>query len=134
LIERERKNEWSAPKLPLTISATYLTFCFVVVGVVELAAIVVELEAEITVVVEEGVIHRRGSLFLAPSEEKSAVVLVPPLRYQIYTNSLAPTSWKDSQLQDEEKIRRERVKRDKSHFQLLYLAEYSEATKTDFFN
>jgi hypothetical protein len=78
LIERERKNEWSAPKLPLTISATYLTFCFVVVGVVELAAIVVELEAEITVVVEEGVIHRRGSLFLAPSEEKSVVVLVPP--------------------------------------------------------
>jgi hypothetical protein len=57
-----------------------------------------------------------------------------PLRYQIYTNSLAPTSWKDSQLQDEKKIRRERVKRDKSHFQLLYLAKYSEAIKPDFFD
>jgi hypothetical protein len=56
----------------------------------------------------------------------------PPLRYQIYTNSLAPTSWKDSQLQDEKKIWRERVKRDKSHFQLLYLAKYSEAIKTRF--
>jgi hypothetical protein len=53
-----------------------------------------------TVVMEEGVVLRRGSLVPAPSEEKSAVVLVPPpLRYQFYTNSLAPTSWKDSQLQ-----------------------------------
>jgi hypothetical protein len=50
----------------------------VVVGVVELAAIVVEVEVEITVVVEEGVVLRRGSLVLAPSEEKSTVVLVPP--------------------------------------------------------
>jgi hypothetical protein len=50
----------------------------------------------------------------------------------IHTNSLAPTSWKDSQLPDEKKIRRERVKRDKSHFQLLYLARYSEAIKTRF--
>jgi hypothetical protein len=38
------------------------------------------------------------------------VVLVPPLRYQIYTNSLAPTSWKDSQPHGEEEQRRE-VKR-----------------------
>jgi hypothetical protein len=91
-------------------------------------------EVEITVVMGEGVVLRRGSLVLAPSEEKSTVVLVPPLRYQFYTNSLAPTSWKDSQLQDEKKIRRERVKRDKSHFQLLYLAKYSEAIKPDFFN
>jgi hypothetical protein len=52
----------------------------------------------------------------------------------IHTNSLAPTSWKDSQLQDEKKIRRERIKRDKSHFQLLYLARYSEAIKPDFFS
>jgi hypothetical protein len=36
--------------------------------------------------------------------------------------------------QDEKKIRRERVQRDKSHFQLLYLARYSEAIKSDFFN
>jgi hypothetical protein len=28
--------------------------------------------------VEEGVVLRRGSLVLAPSEEKSTVVLVPP--------------------------------------------------------
>jgi hypothetical protein len=40
-----------------------------------------------------------------------------------------PVATKDSQLQDEKKIRRERVKRDKSHFQLLYLAKYSEAIK-----
>jgi hypothetical protein len=33
---------------------------------------------EITVVMEEGVVLRRGSLVLAPSEEKSTVVLVPP--------------------------------------------------------
>jgi hypothetical protein len=39
--------------LQLTISATYLTFCFVVVEVVELAAIVVEVEVEITGVMEE---------------------------------------------------------------------------------
>jgi hypothetical protein len=89
-------NEERAPKLPLTISATYLTFCFVVVVVVELTAIVVEVEVEVTVVMEEGVALRRGSLVLAPSEEKSTVVLVPPLRYQFYTNSLAPTSWKNS--------------------------------------
>jgi hypothetical protein len=38
-------------------------------------------------VMEEGVALRRGSLVLAPSEEKSTVVLVPPLRYQFYTNS-----------------------------------------------
>jgi hypothetical protein len=49
-----------------------------VVGVVELTAIVVEVEVEITVVMEEGVVLRRGSLVLAPSEEKSTVVLVPP--------------------------------------------------------
>jgi uncharacterized membrane protein len=61
----------------------FSSFCLVVAVVVELA------------VVEEGVVLRRGSLVLAPSEEKSTVVLVP-LRYQIYTNSLAPTSWKDS--------------------------------------
>jgi hypothetical protein len=42
---------------------------------------------EITVVMEEGVVLRRGSLVLAPSEEKSTVVLVPPLRYQIFTNN-----------------------------------------------
>jgi hypothetical protein len=49
-----------------------------VVGVEELAAIVVEVEAEVAVVMEEGVVLRRGSLVLAPSEEKSTVVLVPP--------------------------------------------------------
>jgi hypothetical protein len=49
-----------------------------VVEGVELAAIVVEVEVEITVVMEEGVVLRRGSLVLAPSEEKSTVVLVPP--------------------------------------------------------
>jgi hypothetical protein len=49
-----------------------------VVEVVELAAIVVEVEVEITVVMEEGVVLRKGSLVLAPSEEKSTVVLVPP--------------------------------------------------------
>jgi hypothetical protein len=43
---------------------------------------------EITIVMEEGVVLRRGSLVLAPSEEKSTVVLVPPLRYQIYTNNV----------------------------------------------
>jgi hypothetical protein len=32
---------------------------------------------EITVVMEEGVVLRRGSLVLAPSEEKSTVMLVP---------------------------------------------------------
>jgi hypothetical protein len=50
-----------------------------VVGVVEIAAIVVEVEAEVAVVMEEGVVLQRGSLALAPSEEKSTVVLVPPL-------------------------------------------------------
>jgi hypothetical protein len=65
--------------LQLTISATYFTFCFVVVvEVVELAAIVVEVQVETTVVTEEDVIPRRGSLVLAPSEEMSTVVLVPP--------------------------------------------------------
>jgi hypothetical protein len=49
-----------------------------VVGVEELAAIVVEVEAKVAVVMEEGVVLRRGSLVLAPSEEKSTVVLVPP--------------------------------------------------------
>jgi hypothetical protein len=74
--------------LQLTISATYFTFCFVVVvEVVELAAIVVEVQVETTVVTEEDVIPRRGSLVLAPSEEMSTVVLVPPLRYQFYTNT-----------------------------------------------
>jgi hypothetical protein len=58
-----------------------------VVVVVELTAIVVEVEVEVTVVMEEGVALRRGSLVLAPSEEKSTVVLVPPLRYQFYTNT-----------------------------------------------
>jgi hypothetical protein len=33
---------------------------------------------EITVVMEEGVVLRRGSLVLAPSEEMSTVVLEPP--------------------------------------------------------
>jgi hypothetical protein len=55
--------------------------------------------------VEEGVVLRRGSLVLAPSEEKSIVVSKTP-SVSIYTNSLAPTvgleptttSWKDSQL------------------------------------
>jgi hypothetical protein len=62
---------------------------------------------EITVVMEEGVVLRRGSLVLCPfgGEEYCCVddSLVP-----IYTNSLAPTSWEDSQLQDQEKIQRER--------------------------
>jgi hypothetical protein len=84
--------------------------------------------------VEEGVVLRRGSLVLCPFGGEEYCGVGAPLRYQIYTNSLAPTSWKDSQLQDEKKIRRERVKRDKSHFQLLYLAKYSEATKPYFFN
>jgi uncharacterized membrane protein len=44
----------------------FSSFCLVVAVVVELA------------VVEEGVVLRRGSLVLAPSEEKSTVVLVPP--------------------------------------------------------
>jgi hypothetical protein len=75
--------------LPLTISATYLTFCFVVVVVVELTAIVVEVEVEVTVVMEEGVALRRGSLVLAPSEEKSTVVLVPP-----FGTNFTPTVWR----------------------------------------
>jgi hypothetical protein len=74
-----------------------------------------------TVVMEEGVVLRRALWFLAPSKEKSTVVSMTP-SVSIYTNSLAPTSWKDSQLQGEEKIRRERVQRDKYHFQLIYLA------------
>jgi hypothetical protein len=60
--------------LPLAISVTYLTFCFIAVGVEELVAVVVEL----AVVMEEGVVLRRGSLVLAPSEEKSTVVIGAP--------------------------------------------------------
>jgi hypothetical protein len=60
-----------------------------VVGVVELAAIVVEVEVEITVVMEEGVVLRRGSLVLAPSEEKITVVLVPP-----FGTNFTPTVWR----------------------------------------
>jgi hypothetical protein len=59
-----------------------------VVGVVELAAIVVEVEVEITVVMEEGVV-RGGSLVIAPSEEKSTVVLVPP-----FGTIFTPTVWR----------------------------------------
>jgi hypothetical protein len=59
-----------------------------VVGVVELAAIV-EVEVEITVVMEEGVVLRRGSLVLAPSEEKITVVLVPP-----FGTNFTPTVWR----------------------------------------
>jgi hypothetical protein len=57
-----------------------------VVGVEELAAIVAGVEAEVAVVMEEGVVLRRGSLVLAPSEEKSTVVLVPP-----FGTSFTPT-------------------------------------------
>jgi hypothetical protein len=87
--------------LPLTISASYLTFCFVVVGAVELAAIVVEVEVEIKVVMEEGVVLRRGSLVLAPSEEKSTVVLVPP-----FGTNFTPTVWRPprGRTHDDEKI------------------------------
>jgi hypothetical protein len=60
-----------------------------VVEVVELAAIVVEVEMEITVVMEEGVVLRKGSLVLAPSEEKSTVVLVPP-----FGTKFTPTVWR----------------------------------------
>jgi hypothetical protein len=62
-----------------------------VVEVVELAAIVVEVEVEITVVMEEGVVLRKGSLVLAPSEEKSTVVLVPP-----FGTKFTPTVWRPS--------------------------------------
>jgi hypothetical protein len=89
-------NEKRAPKLPLTISATYLAFRFVVVEVVELAAIVVGVEVEITVVVEEGVVLQRGLLVPCPSGGEEYCGVGAPLRYQFYTNSLAPTSWKDS--------------------------------------
>jgi hypothetical protein len=51
---------------------------------------------------EEEVVLRRG-----PSDEKSTVVLVPP-SVPVYTNSLAPTSWKDSQPHGEEEQRREK--------------------------
>jgi hypothetical protein len=80
VIKRERAiNEKRAPKLPLTISATYLAFCFVVVEVVELAAIVVRVEVEITVVVEEGVVLRRGPLIPSPSGgEEYCGVGAPP--------------------------------------------------------
>jgi hypothetical protein len=60
-----------------------------VVGVEELAAIVVEVEAEVAVVMGEGVVLRRGSLVLAPSEEKSTVVLVPP-----FGTNFTPTVWR----------------------------------------
>jgi hypothetical protein len=51
-----------------------------------------------------------GALWsFAPSEEKSTVVSKTP-SVSIYTNSLAPTSWKDSQPHAEEEQRRE-VKR-----------------------
>jgi hypothetical protein len=57
---------------------------------VELAAIVEEVEVEITVVMEEGVVLRRGSLVLAPSEEESTVVLVPPS----FGTKFTPTVWR----------------------------------------
>jgi hypothetical protein len=44
---------------------------------------------EITVVMEEGVVLRRGSLVLAPSDEKSTVVLVPP-----FGTKFSPTVWR----------------------------------------
>jgi hypothetical protein len=72
--------------LPLTISATYLAFCFVVVEVVELAAIVVRVEVEITVVTGEGVVLRRGPLIPSPSGGEEYCGVGAPLRYQFYTN------------------------------------------------
>jgi hypothetical protein len=63
----------------LLFSATYLAFCFVVVEVVELAAIVVRVEEEITVVVEEGVVLRRGPLIPSPPRgEEYCGVGAPP--------------------------------------------------------
>jgi hypothetical protein len=106
-----------------------------VVEVVELASTVVEVEAEVAVVIEEvPAVLRRDLLVPCPFGGLEYCGVGAPLRYQFYTNSLAPTSRKDSQLQGEKKIRRERVKRDKSHFQLLYLVKYSEAIQPDFFN
>jgi hypothetical protein len=65
--------------LPLSISAIYLAFCFVVVEVVELVAIVVREEVEITVVVEEGDVLRRGPLVPSPSGgEEYCGVGAPP--------------------------------------------------------
>jgi hypothetical protein len=58
---------------------------------------------------EEGVVLRRALWFFAPSEQRSTVVSMTP-SISIYTNSLAPTSWKDSQPHGEEEQRRE-VKR-----------------------
>jgi hypothetical protein len=80
VIDGERAiNEKRAPKLPLAIPATYLAFCFVVVEVVELAAIVVKVEVEITVVVEEGDVPRRGPLIPSPSGgEEYCGVGAPP--------------------------------------------------------
>jgi hypothetical protein len=68
-----------------------------VVVVVELTAIVVEVEVEVTVVMEEGVALRRGSLVLAPSEEKSTVVLVPP-----FGTNFTPTRPTSERALDEE--------------------------------
>jgi hypothetical protein len=67
-----------------------------VVEGVELAAIVVEVQVEITVVVEEGVVLRRGSLVLAPSEEKSTVVLEPP-----FGTNLTPTRREEADQQSD---------------------------------
>jgi hypothetical protein len=52
-------------------------------------------------VMEEGVVLRRGSLVLAPSEEKSTVVLVPP-----FGTNFTPTVWRPprGRTHDDEKI------------------------------
>jgi hypothetical protein len=87
-----------------------------VVGVVELAAIVVEVEVEITVVMEEGVVLRRGSLVLAPSEEKSTVVLVPP-----FGTKFTPTVWRPPRVRTHNyKTRKRSEERGSKEISLIY--------------
>jgi hypothetical protein len=74
--------------------------------------VVVEVEAEVAVVIEEGsAVLRRDLLVPCPFGGEEYCGVGAPLRYQFYTNGLAPTSWNDSQPHGEEEQRRE-VKRD----------------------